>query len=132
MTSNTSLPKCMLDCTHPPFTRSHITLTLQVCVLPQSCLTCCNPMDRSLPGSSVQGILQARILEWVVMPSSMGSSRPRYQTCISYVSCIGKFFTTSANWEAQYLFNTNLTFLCFCSCYFTNLNTHSPHCLPKF
>ena len=86
----------------------------------------------SLPGSSVQGILQARILEWVVMPSSMGSSRPRYQTCISYVSCIGKFFTTSANWEAQYLFNTNLTFLCFCSCYFTNLNTHSPHCLPKF
>ena len=38
----------------------------------QSCLTFCNPMDCSLPGSSVHGILQARILEWDAMPSSMG------------------------------------------------------------
>ena len=37
----------------------------------------CNPMDCSLPGSSVHGILQARILEWAAMPSSRGSSRPR-------------------------------------------------------
>ena len=36
----------------------------------QSCLTLCNPMDRSPPGSSVHGILQARILEWVAMPFS--------------------------------------------------------------
>ena len=36
----------------------------------QSCLTLCDPMDGSTPGSSVQGILQARILEWVAMPSS--------------------------------------------------------------
>ena len=43
----------------------------------QSCLTLCNPMDCSLPGSSVHGILQARVLEWVAMPSSRGSSRPR-------------------------------------------------------
>ena len=44
-------------------------------------------MDYSPPGSSVHEILQARILEWVSMPSSRGSSRPRDQTC---VSCIGR------------------------------------------
>ena len=43
----------------------------------QLCLTLCNPMDSSLPGSSVHEILQARILGWVAMPSSGGSSRPR-------------------------------------------------------
>ena len=54
------------------------------------CLTLCNPMDNSPPGSSVHGILQARILEWVVMPFSRASSPPRDQTCISSVSCIGR------------------------------------------
>ena len=39
--------------------------------------TLCDPMDRSLPGSSVYGILQARLLEWVAMPFSRGSSQPR-------------------------------------------------------
>ena len=43
----------------------------------QSCLTLCDPMDNSPPGSSVHGILQARILEWVAVPSSRGSSQPR-------------------------------------------------------
>ena len=43
----------------------------------QSCPTLCNSMDRSLPGSSVHGILQARISEWVVIPFSRGSSWPR-------------------------------------------------------
>ena len=43
-------------------------------------------MDCSLPGSSVHGILQARILEWVAIPFSRGSSRPRDRTCVSYVS----------------------------------------------
>ena len=58
--------------------------------------------DCSPPGSSVQGILQARILEWIVMPSSRGSSPPRDQTHVSYVSCIGRgVFTTDAIWEAQ-------------------------------
>ena len=47
--------------------------------------------DYSLPGSFVRGILQARILEWVAMPSSRESSRPRDQTHISYVSCIGRW-----------------------------------------
>ena len=43
----------------------------------QACPTLCNPVDYSLPGSSVHGILQARVLEWVAMASSRGSSKPR-------------------------------------------------------
>ena len=46
----------------------------------QLCPTLCDPVDQSLPASSVHGILQARILEWVTMPSSRGSSRPRDPT----------------------------------------------------
>ena len=46
---------------------------MSVCMLvTQSCLTLCNPMDCSLPGFSVHGILQARMLEWVAMPFSRG------------------------------------------------------------
>ena len=53
------------------------------------------------PGSMVHGILQARILEWVAMPSSKGSSWPRDWTRISYISSIADgFFTTSATWKA--------------------------------
>ena len=54
----------------------------------QSCLTLCDPMDCSLPVSSLQGIFQASILEWVAMLSSRGSSRPRDRTGVSCVSCI--------------------------------------------
>ena len=43
----------------------------------QSCLTLCNPMDFSLTGSSVHGILQARTLEWIAIPFSMGISQSR-------------------------------------------------------
>ena len=58
----------------------------------QSCLTLCDPTDYSwVTSSSVYGILQARILEWVAMPSSRGSSHPRDWTHISYVSCIGRW-----------------------------------------
>ena len=46
--------------------------------------------DYSLPGSSVYGILQARILEWAVMPLSRGSSRPKNGTCVSYTSRLGR------------------------------------------
>ena len=56
----------------------------------QLCLTLCNTMDYNLPDSSVHGILQARILDWVAMPSSRGSSWPRDWTRISYISCIGR------------------------------------------
>ena len=57
----------------------------------QSCPTLCNPMDGSPPGFSVHEILQTRILSWVAMPSSRGSSWLRDQTQISYISCIGRW-----------------------------------------
>ena len=61
----------------------------------------CNPMACSLPGSSVHGILQARILEWVAMPSSWGSSSPKDQThSLVSPALAGRFFSTSATWEA--------------------------------
>ena len=56
----------------------------------QSWSTLCDPMDCSPPGSSVHGILQARVLEGVAMLCSRGSSRSRHGTCISYIFCIGR------------------------------------------
>ena len=67
----------------------------------KSCLSLCNPTDHSSPGSSVHGILQARILEWVTISYSRGSSQSRDWTRVSYVSCIGRrVLTTSATWDA--------------------------------
>ena len=57
----------------------------------QSCPTLCDLVDCSPPGSSVHGILQARILEWVAISSSRGSSWRRDWTHVSYVSCIGRW-----------------------------------------
>ena len=56
----------------------------------QSCPTLCDPMDCSPPGPSVHGTSQVRILEWVAISPSKGSSRPRDQICISYISCTGR------------------------------------------
>ena len=56
----------------------------------QSCLTLCDPVDCSPPGSSVHGILQARILEWVAYHFSRGSSQHRDQTQVSHIA--GEFF----------------------------------------
>ena len=70
----------------------------------QSCLILCDRMGCSPPGSSVPKILQARILEWVVVLSFKGSSQPWDQTHVSYFSCIGRwFFTTNTTWEAHLL-----------------------------
>ena len=67
----------------------------------QLCLTLYDPKDCSPPGSSLHGILQVRILEWVAMPSTRGSSPPRDRTGISFVSWIaGGFFTSWATREA--------------------------------
>ena len=55
-------------------------------VVAQSWPTLCDPMDCSPPGSSIHGILSARVLEWVAIPFSRGSSQPRDQTCVSFVS----------------------------------------------
>ena len=68
----------------------------------QSCQTLCNPMDYSPAGSSVNEIFQARLLEWVAMPSSRGSSQPKDWTHISFVPALAsRFFPTNATWEAQ-------------------------------
>ena len=64
-----------------------------LCLVAQSCLTLCDPVDCSLPGSSVHGIFQASIKDWVVISFYRGSSQPRDQTHISYVSWVAdKFF----------------------------------------
>ena len=65
----------------------------------QSCLTLCNPMDYSLPGSSVHGIFQARVLEWVAIAFSRGSSQPRDRTWVSRI--VGRCFTLWATRKAQ-------------------------------
>ena len=61
-------------------------------------LTLCNPIDCSLPGSSVHGILQTRMLKWVAMPFSGGSSQPRDRTLVSCIA--GRFFTVQVTREA--------------------------------
>ena len=65
----------------------------------QSCLTLCNHVDRSLPGSSVHGILQAVLLEWVAIPFSRGSFQPGDRTQLS-PTCSG-FFTVWVTREAH-------------------------------
>ena len=78
-----------------------------------------DPMDHSLPGSPVHGILQAGILKWVAMPSSWGSSWCRDWTCISYVSCIGRrVFATSSTWEALLKIDIVFVFPVFLFCFF--------------
>ena len=71
--------------------REKLITACAVCLLTQLCLTLCDPVDCSLPGSSVRGILQARILEWVAMSSSRESSQSRARTQVS--STAGGFFT---------------------------------------
>jgi len=92
-----------LPCPVPYFSRSSqgeqsCEYGLRVCSVAQECPTLCSPMDCSPSGSSVHGILQARILEWVAMPSSRGYSPPSDRT---HVSCIGRRILYHwATWEA--------------------------------
>lgn len=73
-----------------------VTILLLVYVLflaakhAKSCPTLCYPMDHKPPDSSVYGTSQARLLEWVAIPSPRGSSRTRDRTCTSYFSCTGR------------------------------------------
>ena len=72
---------------------SSIVWNACMCVkLLRLCPPLCDPMDCSPPGSTVYGALQARILESVAWPSPRGSSQPRVQTHVSYISCIGRWF----------------------------------------
>ena len=75
-----------------------------VCVrlVGQSCLNLCDPKDCSPAGSSVHGISQTGILEWVAISSSRGSSRPRDRTCVSCISFTGGWAVhRGATWEAM-------------------------------
>ena len=79
-------------------------LRISVCSkVSELCLTLCNPRDCSPPGFSVYGILQAKILEWVAIPFSRGSSQPRDWTLVSHIANI--FFTIWAAREAQEYWN---------------------------
>ena len=78
---------------------SLIPQTWWIVLVTQACPTLCHPMDCSPPGSSVHGILQARILEWVAIPFSRGSSWSRDRIQFSYIA--GRFFTLWATREAQ-------------------------------
>ena len=69
------------------------------CLVTKSCLTLCDPMDCSSPGFSVHGICQTRILEWVALPSSRGSSWPRDQISLAFPALAGRFVTNSTAWE---------------------------------
>ena len=84
------------------FCNSHCYLWSEVkALVAQSCLTLWDPVNCSLPGSSVHGIIQARILEWVAIPFSRGSSQPRDWTQVSYTA--GRFFTIWSPREAPLL-----------------------------
>ena len=100
-----------------------------VCLVTQSYSTFCNPIDCSLPGSFVHGILQERILQSVAIPFSRGSSQPRDWI---WVSCIaGGFFTVWATPEALISILTTVhslfchpVFICLC-------RSAQPHCKVK-
>ena len=74
--------------------------------LAQSCPTHCNPMDCSLPGSSVHGIFQAIVLEWIVISFSRGSSQPRDWTQVSLI--VDRRFTVWATREVPRLIQTRM------------------------
>ena len=63
----------------------HVDIWQKVSEDAQSCLTLCDPMDCSPPGSSVHGILQARVLEWIAISFFKGSSQPRNRTRVSHI-----------------------------------------------
>ena len=80
-----------------------------LCLVTQLCLTLCNPMDCSPPGSTVQGVLQGRILECVAYPSSRGSSQPRNWTGVSCIA--GRFLNWSIVLYSLCLFTLVLLYM---------------------
>ena len=83
---------CLCVCVHVCVSVCCVSVCWCHCSLTKSCLTLWDPMDCSPPGSSVHGILQTSIIEWVAIPLSRVSSQPRDQACISCTA--GRFFTT--------------------------------------
>ena len=101
--------KMPLDTVKHPL-RGKITLVqdywIKVSKVAQLCPTLCDPMDCSLPGSSLHGILQARVLEWVAISFSRGSSQPRDRTWVSRIP--GRRFNLWATREAHWIKGTGL------------------------
>ena len=96
----------MTHVNHPEESLTYTCVCVCACVhvCARSCLTLPDPMNCSPPGFSVHGVFQARILEWVAISSSRGSSKPRDQTCISFISCVGRWILYHcATWEALVL-----------------------------
>ena len=104
---------------HP---KKEVVAHMCVCALSlQLCLTLCDPMDCSPWASSVHGILQARILEWVAISYSRGPSQPRDPTQVSCVSRIaGGFFTTEPPGKPQHMWQAALIL---------SLETEAPFCV---
>ena len=88
----------MCGCAH---THAHTTMKYHICSVAKLCSILCDPRNYSPPDSSVHGISQARILEWVAMTLSRGSSWPRDRTHVSSPALAGRFFTTSSTWMDQ-------------------------------
>ena len=93
---SSSSPSAMLRGAGAPWKQALLWVKVKVFIT-QSCPTLCDPMDCSSPGSSVHGILQARILEWVAIFFSRGSSRLRDWTWVSHIA--GRLFTDWATRE---------------------------------
>ena len=95
---------CMAESLCCPFETISTLLIRYVCVGAKSlqlCPTLCNPMDCNTPGSPVRGILQARILEWVAMPSPGDLPDPGIELAsLMSPALAGGFFATGATWEA--------------------------------
>ena len=81
-----------------------------LCCCAQSCPTLCDPIDCILPGSSIRGILQARILEWGCHALLQGIFLIQVSNlCLTSPALAGRFFTTSTTWEAQWSRDLNPT-----------------------
>ena len=93
-------------------------------LISQSCLILCDPTDSSPPGSSIHGILQARIVEWVAFSFSRGSSQPRDWTQVCHIA--GSFLTVWASRGTQ-MIKHNSNIRCYQKAYDLEFNGSSPH-----
>ena len=108
------------------FTSEPPRMPLKESEVAQLCPTFCDPMDCCLPGSSVHGIFQTRILEWGAIAFSRRSSRPRDRTGLSRI--VGRGFTVWATWEVpRYKYRSvynYVYFCCNCNCLFSFNELH--------